>query len=31
MAVNEEPALYGQSLDINDNYLDWQVFDDNEL
>jgi hypothetical protein len=30
MAVNEDPALYGQSLDIKENYLDWQIFDDNE-
>jgi hypothetical protein len=31
MAVNEDPALYGQSLDIRDNYLEWQIFDDNDL
>ncbi len=31
MSVNEELALYGQSLDIRDNYLEWQIFDDNEM
>ena len=31
MAVNEDPALYGQSLDIKENYLDWQIFDENDL
>jgi hypothetical protein len=31
MAVNEDPALYGQSLDIKENYLDWHIFEDNDL
>jgi hypothetical protein len=31
MAVNEDPAPYGQHLDIRNNYLDWQIFDDSDL
>ena len=31
VSVSEEPALYGQSLDIKENYLEWQIFDDNEV
>jgi hypothetical protein len=31
MAVNEDPALYGQSLDIKENCLEWQIFDENDL
>ena len=31
MVVNEDQASYGQDPDIKDNYLDWQIFEDNDL
>ncbi len=31
MAVNEELAAYGHQVDMIDNSIEWQIFNDSEL